>query len=150
MISVDFNALSEAVEFVSSGMLTEHRAYVSVDTGAIYWVTESGDIDEDAPEDLGEAERYLEVPTKNDLGLGRSLALRFVEEQVPNEYPRVRQLFARRGAYARFKDLLAAHGLLDAWYAFEAERTERALLDWCEAHGVKAFRENTAVKDASP
>ena len=150
MISVDLDALGEAVEFVSSGMLTEHRAYVSIDTGAIYWVTESGDTDADAPEDLGESERYLDVPTKNDLGVGRSLALRFAEEQVPNEYPRVRQFFARRGAYARFKDLLAAHGLLDAWYAFEAEHTERALLDWCESHGVKAFRGNTAVEDTSP
>jgi len=144
MTLVDLNALGEAVEFVSSGMLTEHRAYVSVDTGAIYWVGESGDTDDDVPNDLGEAQRYLEVPTKNDLGLGRSLALRFAEEQVPNEYPRVRQFFARRGAYAMFKDLLAAHGQLDAWYAFEAECTERALVDWCEAHAIKAVRENTA------
>jgi len=43
--------------------------------------------------------------------------------------------FRRRGAYARFKELLAAEGCLEKWYAFEAESTERALGQWCEANG---------------
>lgn len=144
MNPVELSELADALEFVSGGALTEHRAYLSLATGAIYWVTESGAIDEDAPDDLDEAGRYLEVPTKSDLGLGRPLALRFAEDRMPNEYPRVRQFFAHRGAYARFKDLLEAHGQLDAWYAFEAERTEQALADWCEAHEIRFVRTKTA------
>lgn len=136
MAWVNFADLETAVEFVSSAMPSEHRAYLALDTGRIYWMSESGDIDEDAPEDLGESDRYLEVPTKADLGLGSPLALRFAGERIPNEYERVRQFFAHRGAYARFKALLGACGQLDAWHAFEAECTARAIKDWCEAHGI--------------
>ena len=143
MISVNFSDLGTAVEFVSSGMPTEHRAYLSIDTGAIYWVSDLSDIDDDAPEDLEESDRYVAVPSKTDLGLGRPLALQFTEERIPEEYDTVRQFFARPGAYSRLKDLLAAHGHLDAWYAFEAECTERALLEWCEAQQITASRENT-------
>lgn len=144
MISVDLDALVEAVEFVRSGVLTEHQAYVSVKTGAIYWVSDSEDLDADAPEDLEESDRYVAVPSKSDLGLGRSVALRFVEDQLPNELQTVRKFFAGAGAYSRFKDLLAAHGQLDAWYAFEASSTERALLEWCEAQGIDATQKSQA------
>ena len=144
MISVDLDELLEAVEFVSAGMLTEHRAYISSDYGAIYWVSESGDVDEDAPKDLEESDRYIAVPGRPDLGLGRSVALRFAGEQLPNELDTVRRFFARPGAYGRFKDLLAARGQLDKWYAFEAECTERALCDWCEAQAIEVTRKGKA------
>jgi hypothetical protein len=61
MIAVNFDDLETAVEFVSSGMPTEHRAYIATDTGASYWASESSDIDEYVPEDLGESDRYLAV-----------------------------------------------------------------------------------------
>ena len=144
MTSVDLDELVEAVEFVSSGALTEHRAYVAIDTGAIYWVSDSGDLDDDAPEDLEESDRYIAVPNKSDLGLGRSVALQFAEDQLPHEFQTVRRFFAGPGAYGRFKDLLAVHGQLDAWYAFEAQCAERAVLEWCESQEIKAIQKSKA------
>ena len=44
-------------------------------------------------------------------------------------------MFSGRGAYGRFKDFLAARGLLEAWYAFEDERENEALRIWCDEHG---------------
>lgn len=144
MISVDLDALVEAVEFVSSGVLTEHRAYVSIQTGAIYWVADSGDLDDDTPVDIEESDQYIAIPSKSDLGLGRTVALRFAEDQLPNELQTVRGFFAGPGAFGRFKDLLAVHGQLDAWYAFEAQYTERAVLEWCEAQEIKATQKSKA------
>ena len=89
------------------------------------------------------------MPAKTDLGLGRPLALRFAEEQVPNEYERICGFFKHRGAYAQFKSLLETRGQLDAWYAFEAEYTTQAILDWCEAHEIQAIRENKVSRDES-
>ena len=41
------------------------------------------------------------------------------------------------GARTRvFKQLLAAEGCLERWYAFEAEQTERALRDWCKENQI--------------
>ena len=87
----------------------------------IYWISETNPIEEDdLPADLETSGRYLAVPHKNDLDLGTNLALRFVEERLPDRYRDVEVTFRRRGAYARFKELLAAEGCLEEWYAFEA------------------------------
>jgi hypothetical protein len=91
----------------------------------------------DLPDDLDTSERYIAVPHKNDLDLGRNLALRFAAEQLPHQCERIEGFFRHRGAYARFKDLLASEGCLEQWYAFEAESTERALRDWCEANEIR-------------
>jgi hypothetical protein len=44
-----------------------------------------------------------------------------------------------RGAYARFKELLASQACLDKWYAFEAESTEQALRDWCAENKINVI-----------
>ena len=134
MVSVKYDDLIEAFEFVSFGGSSEHAAYISLDTGTIYWDTESGD--EELPDDLGDSDRYLAVPHKNDLDLGRDLALRFTAAELPNHCGSVEGFFRRAGAYARFKDLLEAQGRLDAWYLFEAVEAEVALKDWCREHQI--------------
>ena len=137
MVAIKYDDLSAAFDFVSFAAPMEHRAYVSLDTGAIYWISETNPIEEeDLPDDLDTSDRYIAVPHKNELDLGNNLALRFVEEQLPDRYADVEDFFRRRGAYARFKDVLAAEGCLEKWYVFEAESTERALRDWCTANEI--------------
>ena len=137
MVTVKYDDLSTAFDFVSFAGPMEHRAYVSLDTGAIYWISETNPIEEDeCPDDLETSDRYIEIPHKNDLDLGNNLALRFVEERLPDRYMDVEAFFRRRGAYARFKELLAAEGCLEEWYAFEVESTERAQREWCKANEI--------------
>lgn len=137
MIKVNCDDLTAAFDFVSFAAPFAHRALVSLDTGTIHWISEAGALDEEElPDDLGESDRYLAIPHKNDLDLGHDLALRFAEEQLPHRYAAVEEFFRRRRAYARFKELLAAEGCLEKWYAFEAESTRRALRQWCEANGI--------------
>ena len=137
MVTVKYSDLSMAYDFVSFSGPMEGRAYVSLDTGAIHWVSESDSIEEDKlPDDLETSDRYIAIPHKNDLDLGNRLAHRFVQERLPERYTDVVSLFRRRGAYARFKEFLAAAGCLEEWYAFEAESTERALREWCQVNGM--------------
>jgi len=110
---------------------------VSLDTGRIYWMSELDPIlEEETPDDLDTSDRYLAIPHKHDLDLGRRLALRFVEEHLPHRYDQFAEIFRHRGAYGRFKDVLIAEGCLEQWYAFEAEATEDALKEWCRRHDV--------------
>jgi hypothetical protein len=73
------------------------------------------------------------VPHKYDLNLGNNLALTFAEEQLADSYETVSNFFRHRGAYGKFKDLLARKGELEAWYEFEAKATELALREWAAA-----------------
>lgn len=138
MAAVRYDDLLDAFDFVGSGAPAEHQAFIAVDTGRIYWISALAPFeDEEVPDDLGESDRYIEVPHKNDLDLGHRLVLRFVEEQLPDAYGRVQGFFSRRGAYARLKEFLEHAGYLTKWYEFEARCTEQALKEWCEASRIE-------------
>lgn len=85
-----------------------------------------------------------QMPHKNDLDLGRSLALGFAQEAMPQDYDVVRAYFNRSGAYARFKDLLGHRGPMERWFAFENEATREALLEWAAECGFRVADETPA------
>jgi hypothetical protein len=138
MVAVKFDDLSSAFDFVSYAAPMEHQAYISLDTGKIYWISDAIDtIEEEIPEDLEDSDRYLAVPHKHELDLGSSLALRFAAQQLPAHHGQVEGFFRRRGAYARFKNLLEREGALELWYAFEADSAEKALRQWGAENGLE-------------
>jgi hypothetical protein len=135
---VSFADLIAAFDWVSGGHPMENEAFVSRETGAVHWTSSMmGDLDEDVPEDIDDDTRYLAVPHKNDLNLGRNLALTFTREQLPDSYSVADDFFRQRGAYGRFKTLLERKGLLDAWHKYEENAVESALREWSEENGLQ-------------
>ena len=139
-VSVSLEDLLSAFHWLSAGdsAAVECAAYVSRTTGKVHWSGEG--VDEELPEDIEDGTAYVAVPGKGDLELGRSLALRFVEERLPREYAMVNQFFRKRGAYSKFKALLERAGQLDAWHSYERSAIECALVAWSEEHGFDCTR----------
>ena len=139
-VTVSFDELFDACEWVASGEAAamDCEAYINRETGQIHWCGEG--IDEEPPEDIEDGTLYIAVPRKQELHLGRSLALRFVEEHLPRSIETVHGFFRRPGAFSRFKALLAGAGQLDAWHAYEEAATENALREWCEENGFVLLR----------
>ena len=135
-VAVPFDKILEAFEFVSFGPPEEHHAYLCLETGKIYWHSELGDDEEELPEEIDDAEKYVAIPRKNDLDLGKNLAIDFVEEVLPDATREVERMFSRRGAYANFKSLLERRRLLQRWYEYEAAADENALREWCADQGI--------------
>ncbi len=126
-----------AFQFVSGGGTGEHQAFLCKPSGKIYWHSElAGDVEE-LPDDIEESDKYVEIPDKRELDLGKPLALDFAREFLPDDFDKVRQIFSSRGAYARFKDLLEHRRALDRWYDFEAKAEESALREWCELNSIE-------------
>ncbi|SDR28418.1 Uncharacterised protein family (UPF0158) [Rhizobiales bacterium GAS113] len=135
---VSYFDLENSFEFVSAGRLGENQAYVSKETGKIYWRSYYADVpDEELPEDIDDGEKYLEIPHKNDLDLGRTLVFDFVADALPDDYEKVRDIFRSKGAYARFKDLLGYRKAVDRWHEFEAKATRDALRAWCKENAIE-------------
>ena len=151
-LTVDWNELQHAFEFASLGEPHEHEAVLCRKTGKFLWLT---DIDEDIeawPDDADDEEKYIPIPHRKKLDLGKPLVLlahdalasqlgkplvfEFARQFLPDEFNEVRRMFDRRGAYARFRDLLQRKKALDQWYDFEAKATEAALREWCEINGI--------------
>lgn len=136
-LRVRFRDLQEAFEFVSVGGGDEQEAYLCKKTGKIYYVSELADDLDELPDDVGDSDKFLQIPDKREFDLGRPLVLDFAREFLVDDFEDVRQFFAQKGAYARFKGLLERRGALDQWYAFEAKAEEGALRAWCEANGIE-------------
>lgn len=128
--------IEDAMEFVSSGQEFGSAAWLCRDTGQVLWHADDGDW-EPLPDDIGNERRYLAIPDKRDLDLGKRLALDFTRTHLPECAEEVYRMFSHRGAYARFKDLLDRRNSLDAWYQWEQEKTREALRGWCADNGVK-------------
>jgi len=139
MVAVRHDDLSMAFDFVSCAAPMEHSAYISLDTGEVYWTSDSSEAFDDGeiPDDLETSDRYLAIPHKNELDLGSHLALRFVAQTLPACYEEAEGFFRRRGAYARFKELLQREGVLERWYSFETDAVEIALRQWCAENGLE-------------
>ena len=111
-MAVSFSDLQLAFEFVSSGSMGENEACLDRQSGKIYWHSEVGDNDEELPDDIDD-EKYISIPDKRELNLGKPLALDFAREFLADDYDEVRHIFSRRGAYRRYKDLLMRRGALE-------------------------------------
>ena len=132
---IPFSDLQDAFLFVSSDRYGMHTALLNKDTGQFYYRSEMGDLDE-IDDDLDRS-NCIEIPHKNELGLGHELAFEFVRDNLVDEYERVRQIFKQHGAYGRFKNLLASKDLLQDWYDFENRHEERAIRQWCKDNAIE-------------
>jgi hypothetical protein len=137
MVKFSFSDIEAAFMYVSSEMYGMNTAVLCKDTGKILYRSDMAEIDEIEDEEDLDWDQCVEVPHKNDLDLGRNLVFEFVEENLPSDYERVRRIFRRRGAYARYKDLLERRGLLQEWYNVENTREERAIRKWCEENEIE-------------
>jgi hypothetical protein len=139
-VPVDLAELLAAYEWVSAGEAAaiDAEAYIGRLTGKVHWCGEG--IDEEPPDDIEDGSLYIAVPHRTEFDLGRSLAIRFVEENLPHFRETVREHFRRPGAYARFKTLLERAGELDAWYQYEQLAKEEALGEWCLENGFVLSR----------
>jgi len=134
-MTVRFTDLELAFDFVSSAALGESQAVLDRRSGRIYFHSEllGGMEEEEFPDDIEDDKKYIEIPHKNELDLGTPLVFRFVREFLPDDYDEVCNAFRRKGAYGRFKALLARRGRHRP-LANEAEKT--ALREWCAENDI--------------
>jgi hypothetical protein len=138
---VSFSDILFAFECVNMGSTGEHQAYLCRQTGKIYFHSNFSDLGEalndGLPDDIDDEEKYLPIPDKRELDLGKPLVLAFAREFLSADFDDVRRIFSKRGAYAHFKSLLVRRNVIDRWHDFQNKATERALREWCELHDIK-------------
>jgi len=137
MANFKFSDIENAFMYVASAMYGMNSAVLCRDTGKMMYHSEMAGINEIEDEDNLDWDQCIEIPHKNDLGLGKNLVFEFVEEYLPNDYERVRQMFRRKEAYSNYKALLERRGLLQKWYDIENSREEQALRRWCKENEIE-------------
>lgn len=132
-----FSDIRDGFEFVNAVPPVDHEAFLCRETGVVSMHSESSAEESPVPDDIDEPGKYVSIPHKNDLGLGKPLALEFTAALMPEAAGQVRAIFSRAGAYGGFKDLLVQHRKLDLWYEYERRAQEEALRKWCALNRIK-------------
>jgi hypothetical protein len=136
-VGVKFDDLYHSFMFASFEGMGDQAAYLCIATGETHWHSEFGDNFEELPDDIDDEEKYIRLPNKRDLDLGKPLVMSFVRQFLPEDIDEVRDYFRRRGAYAKFKSLLARRRAIDRWHDFENKAEEQALREWCKDNSIE-------------
>jgi hypothetical protein len=139
MPSVKLADLLHGFEFASVEGAFDCAAYISLDTAEVHLSSSDLELEEGVPQGMDSSDRYLAIPNKHALDLGRALALAFAREHLRADYEIVFGYFKKRGAYAHFKRLLQSRNALERWYEYERAETETALRAWCATHGIQVL-----------
>ena len=135
--TISYDELHSAFDFVSAGAPYERNAYIAKATGEVIQAATGYDAYKQIPSDVDDGERYWSVPHKQDLHLGSQLELKFVEEHIPDQFAAAEDFFHRRGAHAKFHDLVARAGKEALWRQYEQQATEQALRQWAAGEGIR-------------
>ncbi len=134
---INFEDVDMAFDFASAGQPLENQVYLNILTGEIHIDSELYDNEEELPKDLDDEKKYILLPHKNDLDLGKPLAINFSYEFLLDDIEEIKSIFHTRRAYSKFKDFLEEKELLDKWYDYECKETEKALREWCAENEIK-------------
>jgi hypothetical protein len=134
-MAIKFSDIEHAFIYVSSAPMTAKTAILCKETGEIFYASDYDD-ENQIPEEIYFREDCIEIPHRNDLDLGRNLVSEFVEQYMPEDFERVREILRRKGAYGKYKDLLEDRNILQKWYDFENARQTETLREWCEDNEI--------------
>jgi hypothetical protein len=129
-----YREIEAAFAFVCAGRLSSHQAFLDRQTGRVLLRSE-----QDAPGAIPAPTadgRFLALPGRVELHLGKSLVVSFVKERRPAALAEVYGMFCSRNAYVRFGEFLERAGLRGEWERHERDATERALRAWCREAGI--------------
>lgn len=143
-----FSDIELALYYISTQPEFTNYAYLCRRTGRIYYASEFNDSDDDLPDDIDDDDKYVCLPHKNELDLGKRLVHQFVRDNAPKLIEPVYEIFSHKGAYARFKSLLESEKLIEQWHRFEETSTSAALKDWCRENGIE-FTENDRESEST-
>ena len=80
---VSLQDLREAFEFVCAASGGEHQAFLCKQSGKITCHSELADELEPLPDDIDDPEKFLRIPDRRDLDLGKPVALDFARQFLP-------------------------------------------------------------------
>jgi hypothetical protein len=116
---VSLKEILRAFEFVSAGGMGEHQAFLCKQSGKIYWHSELSDDLDELPGDIDDSEKYVQIPNKRELDLGKPLVLDFARNSCLTtstkfgnfqQQRRLRQIQGSVGSKGRTRSMVRFRG----------------------------------------
>jgi hypothetical protein len=133
-MSVSIKKLLEAMDTTSTLLDGDQIIFLDPTSGRFY---KKNDLEQPRPDDLLSNPKYLIVPSKQDLDVGKNLVFEFTSLFLSQYIEVVHDYFRKKGAYARFIAFLNLHHQLENWYDYQHKKQQQALIAWCETHQIE-------------
>lgn len=118
--------------------LPEAECFVHKETGLVVVGNTDFPVEEQMAAHQGE---WIECPRNNELDLGKRLYIDFAKQYLPEQLEHVWQIFKKKGAYRRARYFFEDQGLLEQFYAYEAQRRKEAMQEWACDNGFELIDE---------
>ena len=118
-----------AFEFVSAGGIGEHQAFLCKQSGKIYWHSELSDDLDELPDDIDDSEKYVQIPNKRELDLGKPLVLNFARQFLPDYFDEVRQIFSQQRRLRQIQGSAGSKGRTRSMVRFRGESRGKSVED---------------------
>ena len=148
-VPVKLQDILEGLEFLTD----EGTSYLNTTPGEVVYVTteelraaENEEPLDDFPEwqhdairiagEIVETDHYLLLPDRfeiNEYQIMERFCLSVDDDDLRND---LCDAIRGRGAFRRFKDLIQAYGMAEAWYRYRDAALREIAMSWCEAHGI--------------
>ena len=106
-----------AFEFVCAGDGGEHEAFLCKQSGKLYCHSGLCDDLDILPDDIGDSEKFLQIPDKRELDLGKPLALDFPARRLR----RRSTIFQQKGRLRQIQGSIGSKGRARSMVRFRGE-----------------------------
>ena len=124
---VSLKDIREAFEFVCAASGGEHQAFLCRQSGKLYCHSELCDDLDILPDDIDDAEKFLPIPHKRDLDLGKPVALNFAGQFLPGDFDDVQTIFQQKGRLRQIQGSVGAKRRARSMVRFRGESRGRSL-----------------------
>ncbi|MCG9628396.1 UPF0158 family protein [Vibrio mediterranei] len=133
-MTLSLSDLESAIEFASDGTSLGSEVFIDRHSGVLHYIGDG--VEEPMPDDLRSNDKYIQVPTMQELCLGRTTAIRFARDYIPEDYNLICSYFNNRGAFAKFKAQIEYRGKLEDWYQYQERAFRMAVINWCKEYSL--------------
>jgi hypothetical protein len=124
---VSLKDIREAFEFACAASGGEHQAFLCKQSGKLYCHSELCDDSDIVPDDIGDSEKFLQIPDKRDLDLGKPLALDFARQFLPGDFDST--IFQQKGRLRQIQGSVGSKGRARSMVRFRGESRGKSTED---------------------
>ena len=126
---VSLKDIREAFEFVCAGGGGEHQAFLCKQSGKLYCHSDLCDDLDILPNDIDDTEKFLQIPDKKELDLGKPLALDFRPPIPARRLRRRSTIFQQKGRLRQIQGSVGSKGRARSVVRFRGESRGKSLED---------------------
>ena len=138
---VSLKDIREAFEFVCAGGGGEHQAFLCKQSGKLYCHSDLCDDLDILPNDIDDTEKFLQIPDKKELDLGKPLALDFRPPIPARRLRRRSTIFQQKGRLRQILRICWVEGACSISGTISRRKPRKEHLRmWCDLNSIEARR----------